>query len=202
MHVEPIITYLNVEPSAALDAKVRERIAHLDRMFPNLNSCRVAISRDDSHHHQGRHYRVRIDVTAPGHELVADRAPPQHQAHEDPFVALRDAFDAIERRVQDLAREMRGDVKTHVAPAHGRIVEIDHAAGRGRIVAADGRSLYFHRNAVVGARFDELEAEREVRFEEHAGDDGPQAVGVAPVGHHHVGDPLHDLPGSPAAGAD
>ena len=202
MHIEPTISYRNVEPSSALDAKVRERIAHLDRMFPNLSSCRVAISRDDSHHHQGRHYRVRVDVTAPGHELVADRAPPQHQAHEDPFVALRDAFDAIERRVQDLAREMRGDVKTHVAPAHGRIVEIDHAAGRGRIVAADGGSLYFHRNAVAGARFDELEVGSEVRFDPHAGDDGPQAVGVVPVGRHHVGDPLRDLPGSPAAGAD
>ena len=149
MQIEPTITYRNVEPSSSLDAKVRERIAHLDRLFPNLTSCRVAIARDDSHQHQGRHYRVRVDLTAPGHELVADRAPAQHQAHEDPFVALRDAFDAIERRVQDLARELRGDVKTHVAPAHGRVVELDAAAG-----------------------------------------------------HHHVGDPLHDLPGSPAAGAD
>ncbi len=202
MQIEPRVTYRNVEPSDALHAKIQQRIAHLDRLFPNLTSCRVSVARDDAHQHQGRHYHVRVDVTAPGHELVVDHAAAQDRGHEDPYIAVRDAFDAMQRRVQDLARTMRGDVKTHLPPQHGRVAEIDPAAGRGSIVAADGRSLYFHRNAVVGGRFDELRVGAEVRFAEQPGDDGPQASSVAPVGHHHPGDPLHDLPGAPATRGD
>ncbi len=202
MQIEPSVTFLNVEASDALQSKIQQRIEHLDRLFPNLTGCRVRVARDDTHRHQGHLYHVRIDVTAPGHELVVDPAAAQDRGHEDPYVALRDAFDAMQRRVQDLARTMRGDVKTHVPPAHGHVVEIDTAAGRGRIVAADGSSLYFTRNAVLGERFGQLRVGSEVRFAEQPGDDGPQASSVAPIGHHHPGDPLHDLPGAQAEQGD
>ena len=202
MQIEPSITFVNVEPSTALQSRIRARIARLDRLFPNLTGCRVTVARDDSHHRQGRHYRVRIDVRAPGHELVVDHAPPQRDTTQDPYVALRDAFDAMDRRVQDLARRMRGDVKTHALPAHGRVSEIDAASGRGRILAADGSAVYFHRNAVLGERFAELRIGSEVRFHPESGDDGPQASSVAPIGHHHPGDPLREPGGAPAAGSD
>ncbi len=191
MQIEPIISFVHVDVSDALESRIRARIAHLDRLFPNLGACRVTVTRDDSHRHQGRHYHVRIHVTAPGHELEVDHQRPSHEGAEDPYVALRDAFDAMDRRVEDLARTMRGDVKTHLAPAHGRVAEIDPAAGRGRIIAADGSSLYFHRHAVLGQRFDELRVGSEVRFAQEAGEDGPQASSVAPVGRHH----LADVPG-------
>ncbi len=46
---------------------------------------------------------------------------------------------------------MRGDVKTHEVPPHGRIVDLypEH----GRIETADGRIIYFHRNSVLGDAF-------------------------------------------------
>lgn len=49
--------------------------------------------------------------------LIAIRhAHPADHAHEDPFVALRDAFRAARRRLEDYERKRR-DVKRHSEPA-------------------------------------------------------------------------------------
>ena len=60
------------------------------------------------HHHQGQQFNVRIDIGVPGSEIVVNR---DHA--EDIYVALRDAFDAAKRQLEDYARKIRGDVKTH-----------------------------------------------------------------------------------------
>ncbi len=44
---------------------------------------------------------------------MVDRAKPLDHSHEDVYVAVRDAFNAAARRLEDHARRMRGDVKTH-----------------------------------------------------------------------------------------
>jgi cold shock CspA family protein len=56
----------------------------------------------------------------------------------------------------------------------------------GKIGTPDGRVIYFHRNSVLNGGFDALEVGNEVRFAEEAGDLGPQASSVSPVGKHHV----------------
>jgi len=44
---------------------------------------------------------------------VAGREPVEDHAREDLRVAIRDAFAAAQRQLQDYAREKRGDVKSH-----------------------------------------------------------------------------------------
>jgi len=58
---------------------------------------------------------VRIDLTVPGDELVVDR-----QVDEDLYVAIRDAFHAARRRLEDHAHRQRGAVKVHEAAPHAR----------------------------------------------------------------------------------
>lgn len=113
MQVEPNITFHRMERSEALEQKITERIARLDRLFPNLTSCRVVVEAEHRHHQQGGLFHVRVDVAAPGHELVVNRDASARHSHEDVYVAVRDAFDAMDRRLEDLARVMRGDVKAH-----------------------------------------------------------------------------------------
>ena len=55
-------------------------------------SCRVTIEAPHKHHHRGNIYQVTVDVRTPGDESVASRAPAQHHAHEDVYVAIRDAL--------------------------------------------------------------------------------------------------------------
>ena len=112
--------------------------------------------------------------------------PDDKHAHEDVYVAIRDAFDAARRQLQDQLRESQGKVKAHETPAHGRITELRPLDDFGRITDSNGRAIYFHRNSIVDADFDDLELDAEVRFAEEAGDEGPQASTVHLIGKHHI----------------
>lgn len=175
-----------MEPSPALEDKIRERATELDRYHPGLMGCRIIVEQESRHHHQGNLYLIRADLTLPGHELVAGRESPKHQAYEDPFVAVRDCFDSLRRQLEDIYRKERHDIKRHEAPPHGRISELTPGENYGRITASDGRDVYFHRNSVVTGDFNRLEVGMEVRFAEEMGEKGPQASSVHVVGKHHV----------------
>ena len=186
MQVPLEIVFHNVDRSPAVEAAVRERAAKLEQFADNITSCRVTVEAPHKNHQQGNLYTVRIDLRFPGGEAVANRSPSENHAHEDVYVALRDAFRAARRQLQDRQRIRRGDVKPHEPPPHGRIASIDRERGSGRIAAADGREIYFHRNSLLNGRFEQLEPGMEVRFSEEPGDKGPQASTVHLIGKHHV----------------
>ena len=117
---------------------------------------------------------------------VINRDPKDHHAHEDVYVAIRDAFDAVRRKLQDYARKQRGDVKSHEKPPHGTVSEMVPDEDFGRIQTSDGRDIYFHRNSFVDGNFDNLEIGNKVRFAEEVGDDGPQASTVRLTGKHNI----------------
>ncbi|HHO68640.1 MAG TPA: HPF/RaiA family ribosome-associated protein [Gammaproteobacteria bacterium] len=172
------IVFRNLEPSEAIEARVRERAEKLERFHQDIMSCRVVIETDHKHHHKGNLYHVRIDLTVPGAELVANRQPYKNHAYEDVYVAIRDAFDAIRRQLEDYVRRRRGHVKHHEPPPQGRIVELHPEGDFGRIETPDGRLIYFHRNSVIDADFDKLDVGVPVRFAEEQGALGPQASTV------------------------
>ena len=60
-------------------------------------------------HHQGHRYLVKIDVRLPGEAIFAG----QHHGNEDIELAVRGAFDAMARRLEDHVRQRRGQVKQH-----------------------------------------------------------------------------------------
>lgn len=108
MQVPPQITIRDMEHSDALETHIRDKVNKLDEFFDRIMSCRVVVEMPHKHHHQGKQFNVRIDIGVPGSELLVNR---DHA--EDVYVALRDAFDAAKRQLEDYARKMRGDVKTH-----------------------------------------------------------------------------------------
>lgn len=172
------ITFRHVDPSPALEARIRQLASKLDRFSEHIMRCHVIVEPPAHHQHQGALYDFRIDITLPDEEIAIRHAHPADHAHEDPYVALRDAFRAARRKLEDYERKRRGDVKTHTEPAHGWITELDAEHGSGRIETEDGRLIYFHRNSLIGGRFQDLTAGTEVRFAEEAGDLGPQASTV------------------------
>ncbi len=183
------VTFRNMDASAAVEANVREKAEKLERFSDHLMSCRIVIEAPHRHHHRGKLYHVRIDLGVVGGELVVAHERPLDHAHEDVFVAIRDAFNAAVRRLEDFERKRRGKVKTHEVPVHGTIAGVSH--DHGFIATSDGREVYFHRNSVVDGDFEALEAGDEVRLVIHPGEGekGPQASTVVPVGKHHLVSP-------------
>lgn len=100
------ITFHDIAHSEALDARIREKADKLESFHPHITSCRVVVEERDRHRHQGKQFCIRLDVRVPEHEIVVNR---DHD--EDVYVALRDAFDAARRQLEDIARMQRGDVK-------------------------------------------------------------------------------------------
>ncbi|MCC6551823.1 MAG: ribosome-associated translation inhibitor RaiA [Polyangiaceae bacterium] len=176
------VTYRNLPPTPAIEEAIQEKAARLGKFFPRIMSCRVAVEATSHRHMRGNVYRVRIDVTVPGAELVIGRDPSAPHAHDDVYVAIREAFDGIRRQLQDHARRQRGFVKSHEQPPHGRVARFFPQQRYGFIETADDREIYFHANSVLDGAFDRLEVGDEVRFTEEEGEEGPQASTVVLIG--------------------
>lgn len=172
------ITFRHMDVSSALEARIRELTSRFERFSTQITRCHVTVEPLSHHQRQGALFAFHIDLSLPDEEITIRRAHPTDPAHEDPYVALRDAFRAARRKLEDYERKRRGDVKAHVGPAHGWVCELDAAQGFGRIETQDGRLVYFHRNSVIGNHFGDLTAGTEVRFDEEPGDEGPQASTV------------------------
>jgi ribosomal subunit interface protein len=179
MRIPLELTFRNMPHSNAIEAAVHERVAKLERFFPRIISCRIVVEevarRDKA---RALVYRVRVDVRVPGRELVGDKAPPPQRFHEDVYIALRDAFDAVVRELEDFARRERGEVKCHEEHPRGRVSTLFPERGYGFIEGPDETTVYFHRHSVQNVGFDHLAVGTEVSFIEEDGDKGPQARAV------------------------
>lgn len=180
------IVWRGMETSPALEAKIRERVKKLESFCDHIIGCRVVVEQLHRRKRRGNLFNVRVDVTVPGTELVVDHEHRKDHAHEDAFVAARDAFDAMRRQLEEFVRRERGDTKSHEVPPHGRVVELFPHMDYGTLETPDRRQIYFHRNSVVNAEFDRLEIGTEVRFVAEMGEEGPQASTVTILGKHHI----------------
>lgn len=188
MQVPLQITFRHMASSEPLAARIRSRADDLDRFFDRIVSCRVVVERSHQRREQGNLFRIRIDLTAPGREIVVGRDPDARHSHEDPHAAVRDAFDAARRALEDYVRERRREVKLHAVPDHGRVARLLAEKDCGFIETGDGAEIYFHRNSVANGDFDKLAVGDEVRFvaQETESAAGPQASTVVPLGKHHL----------------
>ncbi|MCP5279644.1 MAG: ribosome-associated translation inhibitor RaiA [Thiobacillus sp.] len=124
MRIPLEITFRHMDASPALEARIREKAEKLDRFHENVMALKVAVEAPHEHKTQGKLFQVRIDMTVPGGELVVTKGHHhQSQAHEDVYVALRDAFDVAKRRLEEYSRQQRGDVKSHSKPQAPAAVE-------------------------------------------------------------------------------
>jgi cold shock CspA family protein len=181
------ISFRKMDASPELEKAIREKAAHLDTFVDYITSCRVVIEPAGKHHLHGNQYEVHIDVTLPGGEVAASREPGNHQEYKDVAVAIRDAFDAVKRQLEDHVRRTHGRVKSHTPMAHARVSNLPETADYGFLTTLDGREIYFHRNSVLHDQFDHLSLGTEVAFVEEEGDKGAQATTVRVVGRHsHV----------------
>lgn len=132
--MQPLITFRGLDHSDALETAIRKHVDKLAKYYQPIMGCRVLVEFAQGHHERGNHFHVRIDLTVPGDELVvahdanlhasgkdleepedAQRAEP-HPERKHALVAVREAFDAARRRLQDYGRRQRGRVKAHPRP--------------------------------------------------------------------------------------
>ena len=106
------ITFRGMEHSSTIEAAIREKAAKLEHYFDRIMSCRVVVELAARHKQHGKPFTVHLDSQVPGGEIAVTR-----DQDEDFQVALRDAFDAARRKLEDHVRVQRGYVKAHRPPA-------------------------------------------------------------------------------------
>lgn len=183
MNVPLKVVFRGMDPSPALEHDIRDRVAKLVRVHQKVTSCHVAV---EAPGHKGAVFEVRIDLIVPGGQIVVAREPGRNQAHEDPRVALRDAFGAAGRQLEHFRQRRRRAVKRHEMPDTATVVSLTReapGAGYGFIETPDDLQVYFHENAVPAGAFDALAVGDEVRFvlAPDEAEEGPHASTVEAV---------------------
>lgn len=129
MTTRPVqISFRNMTVAPELEAEIRSRVAWLDSFYPRIVGCRVVLQAP--HRHRRRPLRIRIELSLPGEDVVVDYEPTLDRtarsprlsndrggARADAHAAIREAFDVVRRRLEDVARRQRGDVKTRAVVA-------------------------------------------------------------------------------------
>jgi ribosome-associated translation inhibitor RaiA len=115
MPPEVHIIFRGMSTSPSAEAQVRHKLEELQQFSDRISACRVMLESAHRHHRQGNIYHVRVDLTVPGGRIVVNREPSADHAHEELHVAIRDAFDAARRRLQDHMKRLNG-VRKHQEP--------------------------------------------------------------------------------------
>ena len=151
------------------------------RFFNRANSidCRVVVDVSAPARSARKFVPCPRGPRRPGREIVVNRDPAAHHAHEDAHVAGRDAFDAVRRLLEDHVREERGEVEAAHAGRSWPDRRVCCREGSRLHLTADGAEIYFHRNSVANGGFDmELAVGDEERFvaQHSESAEEPQAV--------------------------
>jgi cold shock CspA family protein len=183
METPPQVDFQGMEPIPESQARVLERIAHIEERYGRITAFRVVVKAPGAHHRTSGHYEVNIHMALPdGREIAVTRTATADERFLDLDFAIDDAFKRARRRLQDQVRRMRGQIKAHAAQPIGTVAKLWPELGYGFVLGGDGREIYFHRNSVADDAFDRLAIGARVAYSEEDGADGPQASRLTLLG--------------------
>lgn len=116
MQIPLQITVRDMAHSPALDEHIRGKAAKLEQYFSPIISCHVLAEAPHKHQHQGRHYTVRLDIGLPGKTILVN-----HDHDQDIYVAVREAFAAARRQLEDYAQIRRGELRQRRSANHSAL---------------------------------------------------------------------------------
>jgi ribosomal subunit interface protein len=111
------ITFRNMDASAALEGRIRELVGKLQRFSNQIIKCQVVVEAPHhKRHEQGALFDFQVAIALPGREIVIGHTHSKDPTHTNAYVALRDAFRAARRQLQEYERIRRLEVKSHSRP--------------------------------------------------------------------------------------
>lgn len=183
--VEVEVAFQGTDGSSELRDHILHQAYKLEQAAPSISRCDVVVTPVLRGVTRRNRFAVRVCVTLPDGELNVDGQPAGCRTHEDAREAIREAFDHMRRRLQDLHRKQHRKGRHHESSGRGRIKRISSERGNGVIEAPDGRAVRFHRDSFLDAPFESLREGDEVRFTELRGESGCWASIVHLVGRRH-----------------
>ncbi len=167
----------NVGMTPRWKTEIEARMADLQAGHGDIVHGRVSLTKNPHHKRQRRVAEAVVVVTLPGRHTITARK--EDKTFEE---AIRAAFAAVAIELRKY-REKRAakEVRLPPIPLRGVICKLFPQEGYGFILQEGGGEVYFHKHALHGLAFDELEDGMEVAFDVEPGEKGPQATTVNPV---------------------
>lgn len=103
------VVFHNIDQSSAINEAVHKRINKLERYCDQIITGRVVLDSPHNHHHKGKVYSVGLEIHTPTKEIRVNQEQHDNHAHEDLYVAIRDAFNAAERQLKSIDKSHRTD---------------------------------------------------------------------------------------------
>jgi len=171
------VTFRNMTAIADVRKTIESRIQKLESVCKPILSCRVTVEAPANHHRKGDPFHVRIDTTLTDGRIVVKHSEAMYTGKRDSdttserkclMLAVRGAFSAARRKLQDHARLRRADVKTHEPNLTATVSRLFPKEGYGYLETPDGREIYFHENSVLGSPFKKLKTGATAQFVEES----------------------------------
>lgn len=175
------VAFRNLRDSAEIETKVRAEAERLGEFRERITSCRVEIEVPHRPHRQGHVYRIQVDMTISGREIVVRHDMVEQGGPRNLDQALRETFDKARCALKALDRPPQGPDEARRPLSLGRVVRLRPERGDGLLATRDGREISFHAHSVSIGGLPELEVGSEVRFVEEMGEEGPRARTVYPL---------------------
>ena len=153
-------------------------MADLERGYEDLNHGRVTLTKNPHHKKSSKVAEALVVVSLPGRRTFT--AGKENKTFEE---AIRKAFQAVSielRKFRD--KRAKKEVRTSpIPPLRGVICKLFPKKQYGFILKEGGSEVYFHKNALQGLTFRDLEDGTAVVFDVEEGRQGPQATAVCPL---------------------
>lgn len=101
------VLFHNIDQTDALTDAVQKRIVKLERFCDQIISGRVVLDSPHNNHHKGKVYSVSLEIHTPNLEVRVNQDQHDNHAHEDLYVAIRDAFNVAERQLRSVDKKHR-----------------------------------------------------------------------------------------------
>ena len=167
----------NIAMTPRWKTEIEERMAALQHGHDDIIHGRVTLTKNRHHKKQANVAEALVLVTIPTRHTLTSRK--KEKTFEE---AIRAAFDAVAIELRKY-REKRADTVVRIEPLpqlRGVVSKVFPQQGYGFILNDGGGEVYFHKNAVKGIPFNDMEDGQDVIFENEPGEKGPQATIVQP----------------------
>jgi putative sigma-54 modulation protein len=103
MHTPLEIHFHGIEKSEAVEGRVRSKVSKLEKHLGRMTRCRVVLEAPHRSPQKPKVFQVKIEISLPRRKpIVVCYEREGAHAHEELPLAIRDAFEAALRRVNDV----------------------------------------------------------------------------------------------------
>jgi len=113
MRTHTEVHFHGIERSEAIETRIREKVSKLERHFQRITRCRVVLEAPHRNALRPLIYQIKIELDVPSRRpIVVCHERPANPNSDELGLAIRDAFEAAIRKVEDTSRKIGQRGKT------------------------------------------------------------------------------------------